>query len=119
MLEEAFKESTDIQTCEIASAKPKIKGQASSFGGHRKTTEGRNSVLLIEMVKERRLPLGGPGTSDIRNKQKPGFIEEDQMGPKSFGFFYMGPAVTLPMGNLFFVPLQGSTLGFLTTPSQA
>jgi hypothetical protein len=69
MFEQAFKESTDIQTCEIACAKPKIKGQAPSFGGHRKTTEGRNSVLLREMVKERGLPLGGPGTSDIRNKQ--------------------------------------------------
>jgi len=90
MFEQAFKESTDIQTCEIACAKPKIKGQAPSFGGHRKTTEGRNSVLLIEMVKERGLPLGCPGTSDIRNKQKPGFIEEDQMGPKSFGFFLYG-----------------------------
>lgn len=87
MLEQAFKESPDIQTVEIARAKSQIKGQTPSFRGHRESTDGRNSVLLIKMVKERSLTFRPPGTADVGNKQESRFIEKDQMGPKFFGFF--------------------------------
>ena len=90
VFEQALEETPNIQTCEIACAKPEIKGQTPSFRGHRETAEGGNSVLLIEVIKERGLPFGCPRTGDVGDKQKPGFIEEDQMGPKSFGLFLYG-----------------------------
>lgn len=40
------------------------------------------------------------------------------LGPKSFGFFYTGPAVRLLKSNFFFISLQHPALGFLTTPPQ-
>jgi hypothetical protein len=87
VFEQAFKESPDIQTVEIAGAKSKIKGQTPFFRRHRESTDRRNSVLLIKMVKKGSLAFGRPGTGDVGNKQKSGFIKENQMGPKSFGFF--------------------------------
>jgi len=99
VFEQALKETPNIQTCEIACAKPEIKGQTSSFRGQRETIEGRNSVLLIEVIKERGLPFGCPGTGDVGDKQEPGFIEEDQMGPNSFGLFLYGASGTASNGQ--------------------
>jgi len=74
MFEQAFEESPDIQPSEIAGAKSKKKGQTPSFRGHRESTDGRNSVLLIEMVKKRGLTSERPGVGDVGIKQKSGFI---------------------------------------------
>lgn len=64
MLEQVLEGRSDIQAGEVPGAKLDIKGQASSFGGHGQRTDRRNSVLLVEMVKDGRLPLGCPGAGD-------------------------------------------------------
>jgi hypothetical protein len=65
MPQQVFEEGSDIQSSEIACAKLEIKGQTPSFWGHCQSTDRRNSVLFVEIVKEGRLPFGGPSTSDV------------------------------------------------------
>jgi hypothetical protein len=43
--------------------------------------------MLKAMFKDRGLTLWCPSSFDIGDKQKPGFIEEDEMGTKPFGLF--------------------------------
>jgi hypothetical protein len=64
MPEEILEEGSDIQAREIPGAKLDIKGQALSFRGNRQRTDRRNSVLLVGMVKERRLPFRSPGAGN-------------------------------------------------------
>jgi hypothetical protein len=51
--------------------------------------------------------------------KKPDSSRKTGWAPSLSAFFYMGPAVALPMGDLLFVPLQSPALGFLATPPQA
>lgn len=118
MFEQALEEGTDIQTGEIACAKLEVKGQTPSFRGHRERIEDGNSVPFIEMIKERGLTFGCPGTGDVGNKQKPGFIEEDQMGPKFFGFFLSGASGNASNGRflLRFFATPGARVSDNSTP---
>jgi hypothetical protein len=89
MREQISEERPDRQASETPSATPDRKGRPPSFRGHGKGADGRNSVLLVEMVKEGRLPFRSLGASDIGHEQKADFIEKNQMGPKSFGVFFI------------------------------
>jgi hypothetical protein len=51
--------------------------------------------------------------------KKPDSSRKTRWAPRLSAFFYMGPMVPLPMSDLFLVSLQSSSLGLLTTPSQA
>jgi len=90
MFEQFFKERTDIQTVKIPRPKPKIKSQAFPFRGHRQSTDGGNPVLFVEVIEDRGLSLGSPSATDVWNEQEARLIDEDQTGPKSFGFFLYG-----------------------------
>ena len=117
MFEQFFKERTDIQTVKIPRPKPEIKSQAFPFWRHRQSTDGGNPVLFVEVIEDRGVSFGSPSATNVWNEQEARLIDEDQMGPKSFGFFLYGATDKPPMHNLLLVPLQSPPLWFLATPS--
>jgi hypothetical protein len=65
-------------------------GKPSSFG---RNADCRNSGQLFRMGRHRKnwcFSFGRPRFPDIRGKKKAGFIEENQVCPKLFGFFLYG-----------------------------
>jgi hypothetical protein len=90
MLEQLFEKRANIQTVKIPLPKPEVERQASPLRRHRQRIDGGNPVLFVEVIEDRGLPSRSPCTTDIGNEQEARFIDEDQMGPKSFGFFLYG-----------------------------
>jgi len=90
MFEQPSKERPDIQTVKIPSSESEIKRQAFPFRRHRQGIDGGNPVLFVEVIKNGSFPFRSPGATDIGNEQEARFIHENQMGPKSFGFFLYG-----------------------------
>jgi len=99
MLEQLFKEGADIQTRKITRPKSEIESQMLPLRGHRQSTDGRNPVLFVNVIEDRGLSFWSPGAAYVGNKQEAGLIEEDQMGPKSFGVFLYGATDTVSNGR--------------------
>jgi len=63
VLEQFFNKRSYIQACEIPAAKLRVERQASAFGRHSKSTDGRNSILFVEVIENRgftpRCPICG------------------------------------------------------------
>jgi hypothetical protein len=56
----------------------------------RRNHQGRDRRELLPVAgtaQNRRLAPRRPGPTDVRDEEEPAFVEEDEMGPKSFGFF--------------------------------
>jgi len=87
MLEQPFKERSNIQTGEIPCSKSEIKGQPLSLRGYRQGTNRGNPILFVQVVEDRSFPFWSPGATNVWNEQEAGFIKKDQVGPKSFGVF--------------------------------
>jgi hypothetical protein len=108
MFEQFFKERTNIQTVKIPRPKSEIKSQAFPLRGHRQCIDGGNPVLFVEVIEDRSLPFRSPGAADVWNEQEARLIDEDQMGPKSFGFFLYGatgkPSNAQSLGRSFVKP---------------
>jgi len=124
MFEQFVEERTDIQTVKIPRPKPKIKSQAFPFRGHRQSTDGGNPVLFVEVIEDRGLSLGSPSATDVWNEQEARLIDEDQTGPKSFGFFLYGatdkPSNAQSLCRSFAKPaalVSGNSIPSLEAPS--
>ena len=87
VLEQVFEEGAHIQSVKIPASKLRVQRETFPLGRHGKSTDGRDPVLLVEMIENRGLSSGSPGPGDVRNEQEPRFIKKDQMGPKSLRFF--------------------------------
>ncbi len=107
MPDQVLKEGPNVQACEIVGAQLKIEGQPSSSGRHGQSTDRRDPVLLVEIVNERRFPFGGPGAGHVGDEQEARFIEEDQMGPKSFGVFLYAASGTASNAQSLLRPVAG------------
>ena len=90
MLEQLFEKRPNIQTVKVASPEPEIKRQTSPFRRYRQGIDRGNSVLFVKVIEHRGFPPRSPRTTDVGNKQETRLIDEDQMGPKSFGLFLYG-----------------------------
>jgi hypothetical protein len=124
MFEQFFKERTDIQTVKIPPPKPEVKNQAFPFWGYRQSTDGGNPVLSVEVIEDRGLSFGSPGATDVWNEQEARFIDEDQMGPKFFGFFLYGatdkPSNAQSLSRSFVKPaalVSGNSIPSLEAPA--
>lgn len=95
-----------------------IKGQAPPSRRDGKGRDGRNLVPMHGTTQDRRLTTGGPGSMNCRNQQESSFVEENEVGSESFGFFYMRPDVALPMLNSLLVPFPSFSLRSLAAPPQ-
>jgi hypothetical protein len=87
VLEQVFEKGSHIQSVEVPAAKLRVERQAFPLGRHCKSTDGRDSILFVEMIENRSLASGSPGPGYVRDQQEPRFIKKDQMGPKSLRFF--------------------------------
>jgi len=47
----------------------------------------RNLVASIAVPDDRGLPPRGPRPPDVRDQEKPAFVEEHHVGPQALGFF--------------------------------
>jgi hypothetical protein len=90
VFKQLFKERTNIQTVKIPLPKPEVERQAFPFGRYHQGIDGGNSVLFVEVIEDRGLSFRGPGATNVWDEQEAGFIDEDQSGPKFFGFFLYG-----------------------------
>jgi len=87
VLEQVFEKGAHIQSVKIPTSKLRVERQTFPLGRHSKSTNGRDPVLLIEVIENRGLSSGSPGPGNVGDQQEPRFIKKDQMGPKSFRFF--------------------------------
>ena len=124
MFEQFFKERTDIETVKVPRPKPEIESQAFPFRGHRQSTDGGNPVLFVEVIEDRGLSFGSPSATDVWNEQEARLIDEDQMGPKSFGFFLYGatdkPSNAQSLSRSFAKPaalVSGNSIPSLEAPA--
>jgi hypothetical protein len=87
VLEQILEKGAHIQSVKIPVTKLRVERQTFPLGRHCKSTDGRDPVLLVEMIENRGLSSGSPGPGNVRDQQEPRFIKKDQMGPKSLCFF--------------------------------
>lgn len=88
LLEQLSEESSHLRGTDIfIRVKPGIEGDAPAFGGDTEGRDGRDFLPTTGTPQNRGLPSGRPGSGDVGNKQKAALIQEDQMGPRSFGVF--------------------------------
>ena len=124
MFEQFFKERTDIQTVKIPRPKPEIKSQVFPLWRHRQSTDGGNPVLFVEVIEDRGVSFGSPSATNVWNEQEARLIDEDQMGPKSFGFFLYGatdkPSNAQSLSRSFVKPaalVSGNSIASLEAPA--
>jgi|MudIll2142460700_1097286.scaffolds.fasta_scaffold223779_1 hypothetical protein len=102
VFKQLFKEGTDIQTVKIPLPKPEVERQTFPFRRYHQGIDGGNPVLFVEVIEDRGLSFRSPGTTNVWDEQEARFIDEDQTGPKSFGFFLYG--ATDKLSNAQFLP---------------
>lgn len=90
VFKQLFKERTNIQTVKIPLPKPEVERQALPFRRYHQGIDGGNPVLFIEVIEDRGLSLRSPGATNVWDEQEARLIDEDQSGPKFFGFFLYG-----------------------------
>lgn len=87
MFENARRKTGHIQTVKIFSAQAEIERQTFLLRGNRKGADGGNPILFVEMIEKRRFASGRPGAGNIRNEQKAGFVDKNQVRAKAFSVF--------------------------------
>jgi len=95
MAEQMLEKGMNIQARKIPSPKLKVENQTFPLRRYGQRIDGRNTILLVQVVKKGRVSLWGPGASDVWNEQEARFIKEDQMGPTSVGVFLYGATDTV------------------------
>ncbi len=91
-------------------------GDALALGGQGDRGEGRDFIPVLGIAQNRRLSSRGPGPAPAGDQPEPALVEEGQRGPKPFAVFYRRPALPLPLGDGWFVPLLGPLLRLWATP---
>jgi len=89
MFKQLFKEITNIQTVKIPLPKSEVERQAFPFGRYHQGIDGGNPVLLVKVIENWGLSFRSPGATNVWDEQEARFIDEDQTGPKFFGFFFI------------------------------
>jgi len=87
MPEAIWQEGLNLQSGEVLGVEMQIKGQVCPFRGDRKSPKRRDLALCKEVVMPWSLPFRGPGPVPVGDAQKAALIEENQVGPKFWGFF--------------------------------
>ena len=89
VLEQMPKELGHLRGADVfVSIESGIECELFAFGRDRKRGDGGDFMSPPPgNSQDRRLPARGPGANDVGNQQEPAFIEEGEMGAKSFGLF--------------------------------
>ena len=87
MPKQRTQEGSDIQPRAVAMTQPERARHSPMLGRHGQRTDRGDPILFVQVAHDRRVAFRRPGTGHVRNEQKAGFIEEDQMGATSYGVF--------------------------------
>jgi len=87
MPQEMAQETDDLHAGDVGCVETEVKSKTRARGGHGDGGDGGNSISPIAVSEDGGLADRRPGLADVRNEEEPAFVEEDEMGPKSLGFF--------------------------------
>ncbi len=95
MSQQITKEPNHLNPGEVLGMEADIQSQTFPLGRNRDAGDGGDFVPPVAMSEKRRLTDWRPGLANIRDKQKAGFIEKCQMGPKFLSFYLAIPASSI------------------------
>lgn len=78
--QEVTEEHLDIETCEVVGPTPEVERHAPALRRHREPAANREPIVAVPVTDAWRLASGRPGPADIRDEEKPAFIDEHEMG---------------------------------------
>lgn len=84
---EVTQESDDLHSRNIGAVETEVKSKPLSRGGDSDRGDGRNPIPPVAVSEDRGMADRRPGLAHVRNEEESAFVEEDEMGPKSLGFF--------------------------------
>ena len=87
MPEKVAQESNDLHAGDVDRMEAEVQPETLSGWGHGDAGDDGNAIPAIAVFENRGLPDWRPGPADIKDEQESAFVEEDEMGPKSSGFF--------------------------------
>lgn len=87
MVKQVPQESDDLNSGDVLAMETEVETQALPRGGYRKGGDCGNPIPPIAVPEDGGLPDWCPGLADIRDEEKPAFVEESEMGTKSSSFF--------------------------------
>jgi len=121
MAEQGGEEGADVQTVERSILERQVEPDVASSRGHRQRRDRRKPVVFVEMVHARRAAARGPRAGHIGNEQKPGFINEHEMGATSCGVFLYAAsaAASTPRSRLRRVLRPAAPVSGNSSPSGA
>ncbi len=76
-----------MESLEIVLLKTSVQTDVLALGRNGERRQCRDFFVLIAVTDDGRLALKSPGSTPRRNEQKAAFIEENEVGTKSSGFF--------------------------------
>jgi hypothetical protein len=80
-------EPDDLHPRNIGAVETEVKSKALARWGDGNGGDGRNPLSRIAVSEDRGMADRRPGLAHVRDEEESAFVEEDEMGPKSSGFF--------------------------------
>ena len=87
MTKQVPQESDDLHAGDVLAVETEVKPKALASGGYREGGDCGNAIPPIAVPEYGGLPDRCPGLADVRDEEKSAFVEECEVGTKSFGFF--------------------------------
>ncbi len=87
MVKQVPQEFNDLNSGDVLAMETEVKTQALPRGGYRKGGDCGNPIPPVAVSEDRGLPDWRPSLTDVRDEEKPAFVEEGEMGTKFSGFF--------------------------------
>ena len=85
--QESAKKVGHMECLEIVLLKTSVQTDVFALGRNGERRQCRDLFVLIAVTDDGRLALKSPCSTSRRNEQKAAFIEENEVGTKSSGFF--------------------------------
>ncbi len=102
----------------LVGMEPCIQGQTPSLGGDVRAERAEILVHRPATGSQGVFPSGAQVRTTLGMSRNPLSSRKTRWAPSAAAFFYTGPHMPLPIGNLRFVALPGPLLGLLATPPQ-
>lgn len=87
MPEKVAQEPDNLHAGDVDRVETKVQPEMLPGWGHGDTGDDGYAIPSIAVFEQRGLSDRRPGLADVRDEEEAAFVEEDEMGPKSLGFF--------------------------------
>jgi len=87
MAQEVTQESDDLHPGNIGCVETEVKSKPLARRGDGDGRDCRNSLPAVAVPNDRGVANRRPSLAHVRDEEEAAFVEEDEMGPKSSGFF--------------------------------